>query len=99
MYLTLSIPSPGWKRRFRGKASRALPFSGRGGFGPVGSVRAQDLREALRGRKSLQSRPPAEEEDTDPKNPSRRLSACARFFQSLPGTQGLPEIFRAEDSG
>jgi hypothetical protein len=77
-------------------AGRALPFSGRVRFGPVGSVRAQDLREALRGRKSWQSRPPAEEEeDTDPKNPSRRLSAGARFFQSLPGTQGLPEILPA----
>ena len=52
--------SPGRMRRFRGMASRALPFSGRVGFGPVGSVRAQDLREALRGRKSWQSRPPAE---------------------------------------
>jgi hypothetical protein len=40
------------KRRFRGRASRALPSSGHVGFGPVGSVRAQDLREALRGRKS-----------------------------------------------
>jgi hypothetical protein len=30
------------------------------------------------------------------RNPSRRLSACARFFQSLPGTQGLPEILPAE---
>ncbi len=84
------------KRRFRGLAGRALASSGRVGFGPVGSVRAQDLREALRGRKSWQSRPPAEEEDADPKNPSRRLSAGARFFPSLPGTQGLPEIFRAE---
>jgi len=30
------------------------------------------------------------------RNPSRRRSAGARFFQSLPGTQGLPEILRAE---
>ena len=37
-------PPPGWKRRFRGRASRAFPFSGRVGFGPVGSVRAQDLQ-------------------------------------------------------
>jgi len=55
-------PDPKKKRRFRAVASRALFFSGCVGFGPVGSVRVEDLREALRGRKSLQSRPPAEED-------------------------------------
>jgi hypothetical protein len=43
---------PKEKRRFRGKASRALLFCGCVGFGPVGSVRAEDLREALRARKT-----------------------------------------------
>ena len=84
------------KRRFRGKANRVLPSARHLWIEPGAVVREEDLREALRGRKSWQSRPPAEEEDVDPKNPSRRRSAGTRFVQSLPGTQGLPEIFRAE---
>jgi len=48
------------KRRFRGVADRLSLFAGNGRFGPVGSVREEDPREALRGRKSLQNRPYAE---------------------------------------
>ncbi len=53
------------KRRFRGEAKGFVVVRNRR-FGPVGLVPAEDLREALRGRKSLKSRPPAEEGDFDP---------------------------------
>jgi hypothetical protein len=84
------------KRRFRGKGKSRSPAPRQFWNGPDDSLRTEDLREALRARKTL------EEPGTSGQPPAGVLWVRIFFFlrgwAALPGfppTQGLPEILRS----
>jgi hypothetical protein len=85
------------KRRFRAEANRPFLFWGRSRTGPVDFIRWEDLREALRGRRSF-AEPPTSGGRTYLSNTAtadRKSRSCQSSPKAIRRCPALQKVFRA----